>query len=451
MGKREDIIKYMNDEAQINEFCDFLSELIQQESHSGMEENVAQVIRTHFKNEHIYMEEKKAFSRPNIVAFYYDSEENFNQNEDKILVYNGHMDTVPPGNWKDAFSGKRDNEYIHGRGSTDMKAGLAAMIISLTILKKFNVKLKGNLLVNAVSDEERTGSGSLKAIKIMKNGKKLKLTHSDFVVIGEPTSFISEAKSIVVGEKGAISYRIKTLGERGHSSMPFKGMNPIYKMTKLIREDFLMSILDEIDKKSKPEDAIVKKQELAKNLKNYALTEEEKKYMENYFEFIPQLTCSCTIFKAGSVANVIPGECEATINIRFLPRHNVDVIYETLKYRIEQEAKKLQIEPLPLMDPSVGASASIFKNYKDSEELIEFSEIVKEVYGKEPFHFFYPATTDARLFRTELEPPFCPQTIIFGPGYIKEAHQVNEKVKIEDFLNAIRVYTLFAYDFLNGQ
>jgi succinyl-diaminopimelate desuccinylase len=416
-----------------------------------MEENVARVIRAYFKKEKIYVEEKKALKRPNLVAFYYDSEEHFNKSENKILVYNGHMDTVPPGNWKDAFSGRRDNYFIHGRGSTDMKAGLVAIILSLTILKKFDVKLKGNLIINAVSDEERTGSGTRKAIQIMRNGKKLKLETSDFVIIAEPTSFINEAKSIIIGEKGSITYTIKTLGERTHSSLPFKGRNPIYKMTQLIRENHLQTVIDKIEEKKKKEDIAMKKEEIIENLKKYTLSQEEKAYMESYSEFVPRLTCACTVFNAGSVANVIPGECEAKINFRFLPAHDFDIIYKTLKLQMEQEAKNLKIEPPPIVDPSIGASASIFKDYKDSEDLAKFSKIVGEVYGTEPFNFFFPATTDARLYRTEIEPPFCPQTIVFGPGYLKDAHQINEKVSIQDFLNAIKVYTLFAYDFLKGE
>jgi acetylornithine deacetylase/succinyl-diaminopimelate desuccinylase-like protein len=451
MDKREEIIDYIDNRDHIDEFCDFLSDLIQQESYDGMEENVAQVIRAHFKREKIYVEEKEALKRPNLVAFYYDSEENFNKSEDKILVYNGHMDTVPPGDWKNAFSGKRDNKFIYGRGSTDMKAGLAAIILSLTILKKLDVKLKGNLIINAVSDEERTGSGTIKAIQIMRSGKKLKIEKSDFVVVAEPTSFINEAKSIVIGEKGSINYRIKTLGERGHSGLPFEGKNPIYKMAQLIREDFLKTIVDKIDEKRKEKAIPLKKQELIDNLQKYTLTSEEEKYMESYSEFIPRLTCTCTIFKAGSVPNVIPGDCEATINFRFLPAYDVDVIYKTLKLQMEQEAKKLNIKPLPIVNPSVGASASVFENYKDSEDLTMFSEIVGEVYGIEPFNLFFPATTDARLYRTEIDPPFCPQTIVFGPGYLKDAHQIDEKVNIQDFINAIKIYTLFAYDFLNGE
>jgi acetylornithine deacetylase/succinyl-diaminopimelate desuccinylase-like protein len=315
----------------------------------------------------------------------------------------------------------------------------------------FDVKLKGNLIINAVSDEERTGSGTRKAIQIMRNGKKIKLEKSDFVVIAEPTSFINEAKSIIIGEKGAISYKIKTLGERGHSSLPFKGKNPIYKMTQLIREEFLKNIVNKIDEKRKGEDISMQKQEILDNLKKYTLTEEEKINMESYCEFVPRLTCACTIFKAGSVANVIPGVCEATINFRFLPSHDVDIIYETLKVQMEQEAKNLNIEPPPIVDPSIGASASIFENYNDSEDLAKFSEIIREMYGTEPFNLFFSATTDARLYRTEIKPPFCPQTVVFGPGYLKHAHQINEKVSIQDFLNAIKVYTLFAYDFLKGE
>jgi succinyl-diaminopimelate desuccinylase len=451
MNRRNDIIDYVNKKSNIDEFCDFLSELIQQESYDGTEENVANVIRKHFEKEGIYTEEKAFAKRPNIIAFYNDSEKNFNATKDKILVYNGHMDTVPPGNWKDAFSGKRDEEYIHGRGSTDMKSGLTAMIFALTILKRLNVKLKGNLILNAVSDEEKSGMGTLKAIKQMRKGEKFNIEKCSFVVVGEPSSFIEQAKTIIIGEKGSVNYKIKTVGERGHSSLPFKGINPIYKMTKLIDEDFLKTIVDKINEEKKQEEAPIKKQELIENLKDYNLSNEEIERMEGLYEFIPELTFACTILKAGSVPNVIPEDCEASINFRIPPGYDIDEIYEILKDQIEQKAKELEIKPSPLVEPNIGASASMFKGYKNSDELLKFKEIIAEVYGEKPFYFFFPATTDARLYRTEIKPPFCPKTIVFGPGYIKEAHQINEKVRIDDFINAIKVYTLFAYDYLQGE
>ncbi|GAI10517.1 unnamed protein product, partial [marine sediment metagenome] len=75
----------------------------------------------------------------------------------------------------------------------------------------------------------------------------------------------------------------------------------------------------------------------------------------------------------------------------------------------------------------------------------DFSNIVEKIYEKKPIYFLFPATSDAQYYRNS---NYCEKTILFGPGNAATAHAINEYVKIEDFINAIKVYTLWAYNFL---
>jgi len=137
------------------EHIKFLRDLIQAESYNppGNEKNVALVIERYLKNAGI---KSDVFpfddNRANLLAYLND---NF---EGRNLLYNGHMDVVPPGNeeeWKypplsGVIKGGKKRQKIFGRGTADMKTALCAMTISLKILKKLGIKLSGNLILNAV-------------------------------------------------------------------------------------------------------------------------------------------------------------------------------------------------------------------------------------------------------------------------------------------------------------
>ena len=126
-----------------DEYIEFFRELLQAESYNppGNEKNVALIIDKYLKNANIKSEIFPfGDNRANLIAYLND---NF---KGKNLLYNGHMDVVPPGNeeeWKypPLSATLKRKKYLYGRGATDMKGGLAAMIIALQILKKLKLKL----------------------------------------------------------------------------------------------------------------------------------------------------------------------------------------------------------------------------------------------------------------------------------------------------------------------
>ena len=158
---------------------------------SGNELNVGLLIEEYLKSVGI---ESQLFpfgdNRANLIASLN------NDNIGKILLYNGHMDVVPPGNedeWTkpplEAFIKRK--KYIYGRGTADMKGGLVAMVIALKIIKSLDIELSGNLILNAVADEE-TG-GILGTKWCLEN--VLQSIKPTFTIISEPTCLLYTSPS----------------------------------------------------------------------------------------------------------------------------------------------------------------------------------------------------------------------------------------------------------------
>ena len=141
------------------------------------------------------------------------------------ICFTGHIDTVPLGAtpWtKDAFSGATDGDRLYGRGSTDMKSGIAAFVASAVELAPLLAKSPGVVLVITASEE--IGCEGAKFL----NDAKL-LDRAGAIVVAEPT-----ANYPYVGHKGLVWFEIETTGVTAHGSMPEVGENAINKMAHVI-------------------------------------------------------------------------------------------------------------------------------------------------------------------------------------------------------------------------
>lgn len=432
------------------EYLRFFRELITSNSCNppGNEKDVAVKIQRYLKQVNI---EGRIFSfnqnRANLIA-------SLNDNFDvKNLLYNGHMDTVPVGSeseWEfSPFSGKRIDTRMLGRGTTDMKGGLAAMIIALKILKQLNVKLSGNLILNAVGDEE-TG-GFLGTKWCIEN--KLKDNKCDFAVVGEYTGFNPLPKAIMVGEKGHLQIKVIVHGISSHASLPFLGKNPIDVMGEIIHN--LDRIDDYIGKYDPP--IPLKKLEsiLSSNFSNKKEYEEFIKSnpkVKDLIHSVTHVTKTFTMLQSGIKENVIPDICEAIINFRIFPSQTPNMVLKALQkligdlgYHVKNKLNARSDEIYISLHTHHYTKASYFNNWEESGTLKEFYNVVKECYNQNPIYFLFPASADAEYLRDD---GYCEETILFGPGNYEQAHTNNESVEIQDFINAIQVYTLFAYRFL---
>jgi acetylornithine deacetylase/succinyl-diaminopimelate desuccinylase-like protein len=140
------------------------------------------------------------------------------------------------------------------------------------------------------------------------------------------------------------------------------------------------------------------------------------------------------------------------MDFRLLPGQNSKIILEGLKKLvqsigfdvldgIEGHEDKVYVS----LEVEEEGSASVWKDFENSEEVHNFKNIVENVYGKRSFFSIAPGSTDANFYRNN---GYCEKTIHFGPGKASLMHALDEYVEINDFINSIKVYTLFAYKYL---
>ncbi len=128
----------------------------------------------------------------------------------RSLLFNGHIDVVPSEpreRWKsDPNRPEVRDGNLYGRGACDMKGGVACMVFAAEILARLGVRLKGDLIVNTVTDEESSGAGALAAVR---HGVR-----ADAGIVTEPTAF-----EVWVGCRGSLSPTITVEGRPGHAEM----------------------------------------------------------------------------------------------------------------------------------------------------------------------------------------------------------------------------------------
>lgn len=139
----------------------------------------------------------------------------------RSIILNGHVDVVPvepEGKWIHGgpWSGEIINDRLFGRGSSDMKSGIACFIQAIKALNHLNIKLRGDIIVESTVDEERGGNGTLAAVM---RGYK-----ADGAIIGEPTNL-----DIITENAGALWFRIKVAGKSAHGAYKLNGVNAIEK------------------------------------------------------------------------------------------------------------------------------------------------------------------------------------------------------------------------------
>jgi len=433
-------------------YIEFFRTLIQCDSVNppGNEKNVALVIEDFLKGINIKTEIFPfGNNRANLIAYL---NENF---EGKNLLYNGHMDVVPTGSetdWKyPPFSALvKRKKIIHGRGSSDMKSGLAAMVIALKVLKELKFDLPGNLILNAVADEETGGKfGTGWCVD-----NPLKSIKCDFAVIGESTGLNPLPKAILVGEKGHLIIKIITHGISGHSSMPAMSKNAIYMMSEIIES---LDKIDEFIPKTEPPMNLEKLKKLlastfpSKDIFNRILNEQPE--IESLFQSLVSYSKALTMIKGGIKENIIPDSCEAILDVRLLPGQQVNPIIEALKklirdvvgYSVKDDSNNPPGDVFVEVEIVTASEGSYWEDWEESGELKNFFELVETIYEKKPFYLLLPASADAHYIRND---GYCPQTILFGPGKARTAHAIDENVEILDFIRAIKVYAIFAYNFL---
>lgn len=309
---------------------------------------------------------------------------------DDGLVLSGHSDTVnyDQTGWDtDPFMAVQKDDHIYGLGTADMKSFLA---IAIEAAKEFvSRNLKQRLTIVATADEECTMQG---ARELSMANKKL----GRYCVIGEPTDLTP-----VHQHKGVFMEAITLHGQSGHSSDPDLGISAL---------DGMREVLNELD---------IFKNELA------------DKYVNHDF-LVPVPTLNLGHIHGGDNPNRICAECELHIDMRPLPGMQIDILRNELRERILKicDIRNLHCEFIALFE---GIPA--FKTPSDSK-IIQLTQLYT---GK---------TAQSVAFGTE--GPFFNsmgiETVILGPGSIKQAHQPNEFLSLSSIEPTIKLLRKLIYD-----
>lgn len=205
-------------EARKQELIKLCSELIQHQSYSGEENNVAERI-------------KQAFQKLGFDDFWVDCYGNIvghikGKRPGKSILFDGHIDTVPvpdDSKWKHApFSGKLEDGKIYGRGASDMKGAVSAMIMAAGYFAIDTKKdFAGDIYIAGVVHEE-----CFEGVAARKVSERVQ---PDYVVIGEASEL-----NLKIGQRGRAEIVVETYGKPAHSANPQAGINAVYKMSKLI-------------------------------------------------------------------------------------------------------------------------------------------------------------------------------------------------------------------------
>jgi succinyl-diaminopimelate desuccinylase len=315
------------------------------------------------------------------------------------LLYSGHLDVVPIGptgeDWLyDPFGGEVAEGKLWGRGSTDMKSGVAAMIEAARVLAAAKLPLKGDLVLVFTADEE---VGALGAREL---ATRPDLAPAQAVVISEPSY-----NDVYVAEKGQFWLEITTYGKAAHGSMPHLGQNAIMMM---------VALLDKLDQLQVP-------------------------YEEH--PLLGGFTRSIGTIHGGLSTNIVPDCCVATVDLRTLPGQDHRMILRQVEDLIADLSRQL---------PGFRASVKVVielcpvETSPQNAAVQSFCDVVAEVTGERPEPKGVPYGTDAAF----LVPPLNAAMVLCGPGNPDLAHQLNECVEVDKLIESARIFTLAAAQFL---
>ncbi|MBT4471329.1 MAG: succinyl-diaminopimelate desuccinylase [Rhodobacterales bacterium] len=311
----------------------------------------------------------------------------------RTLGFNGHTDVVPVGSindWSvDPFGAEIKDGFLYGRGSTDMKSGVAAFAAAAIDFVQ-NSPPDGSIVLAITGDEEGQAVDGTVALLDWMNENNEIINHC---IVGEPTCPENIGEMMKIGRRGSMTAYFTIRGVQGHSAYPHRANNPLPIMAKLICD--LTSF--ELDQGSK--------------------------------HFDPSTLAVTTIDTGNLANNVIPAETKATVNIRFNDLHTS----KKLSIWLDKVTKRIASENDVEINTEIQVSGESFIT-----ALGDFSDLISNSVHLETG--IYPeastsgGTSDARFIKDH-----CP-VVEFGLVG-KTMHQIDERVSIDQVYKLKAIYS----------
>jgi succinyl-diaminopimelate desuccinylase len=307
-----------------------------------------------------------------------------------VLCFAGHTDVVPPGaaeEWDtNPFEPVELDGLIYGRGSADMKSGLAAMIVALEQFIANHSDHHGSLALLITSDEEgHARDGTLKVIETLQSRDE----HIDWCVLGEPSSQEQLGDIVRVGRRGSLSGMLTVRGVQGHVAYPQLADNPIARFAPVLSDLY-------------------------------------KTEWDRGNDYFPPTSFQVVDIQAGiGFPNVTPGE----LNARFNFRYSTEWDHERLKSKVQSIFDSHDI------DYELNWHLSGEPFFTAPGKLTDaISQAVAEHTGKPPELSTGGGTSDGRFIA-----PAGTDVVELGP-INASIHKVNEHVRIDDVVTLTSMY-----------
>lgn len=353
----------------------------------GKEESVAEYIKKFMHDRNIPTDIMAASpNRYNVISRIKGKGE-----ADPVII-TGHMDVVPVGDeerklWlTDPFGGEIINGYLHGRGSVDMKGGLGAAMVAMGNVASSGILPPGDIIFVATVDEEdfMRGAKALLESELIADAKK--------VIVCEPSNLELQTCS-----RGRTWADVTVKGMTAHASRQGAGINAIKRAVLLMNR-----------------------------MADYQIPYEEHRFLGESFWQI-------NLISGGIEPAMVPDSCTITVDARLVPGQMPQDIWDELEklvnqIKIDVPDFKADINIIEAREPwETPADDWIIKNLKEAYHSLQIP--LKES--------GFLATSDGTIFRR-----MGMEAVIVGPGDLALAHKENEKVAVEQLIQATKLYML---------
>ncbi|MGR9105510.1 MAG: succinyl-diaminopimelate desuccinylase [Gammaproteobacteria bacterium] len=307
-----------------------------------------------------------------------------------LFTFLGHTDVVPPGpleEWTSPpFEPTRRDGFLYGRGTADMKSGIAAFVAACERFCGKHPDHLGSISLLLTSDEEGIAThGTVKVIECLESRHE----KIDWCLVGEPSSHRRAGDTIKVGRRGSLLGVLRIHGTQGHVAYPHLAENPVHRFAPALN----------------------------------ALTAE---IWDHGNEFFPPTSFQISNIRAGTGAeNIIPGKLEVYFNFRFSPELEVATIQRRVYGLLDTHGLKYDLDWRVSGHPFLTRETGLIEAVQQALLAVTGQKANLETGG---------GTSDGRFVA-----PTGAQVVELGPSN-ESIHKINEKILIEDLELLSRVY-----------
>ena len=348
-------------------------------------------------------------NRPNVIGIWEEGDVR------KTLILNGHIDVVPPGpkeEWRyDPWGGEISNGKIYGRGSGDMKAGVAAMIYAVKAVQELEIPTNGKVLVESTIEEEDGGIGGALATL-------LKGYTGDFSINPEPSGL-----DFWIASAGVLYFKIRVKGRPAHAKEAHRGVNAIDKIWLIYK-------------------ALKELNEERQRRITFPPAEECEPYMKGHVTIL-----NIGVISGGDWPSTVPAWAEIRCRIGWPPGESIrDVERQVLDKVREVSERDPWLKENPPEYSIIGWRAEPSMIDTSDPFVLKLSDLAFKVTGKRPRFCGGTAGLDTRFFINDFNIP----SVGYGP-IAHNIHGINESVELDSVIQVTKVIALAIVELLTKQ